>query len=211
MCRDASARARRPEHRSLARSRAAIRNWACRWYDCRPFAPDGEFRHVPSPGQLKLRIRQSVATWEEVRRRARVFPRRHQQTASSVTSSTSAYVPNQFRSAKSFDRASVADKSRGAHARESYSLLSAEYHVQSATLAGKFGGIRQLALDLQPPPERPSRGTRLLVKERPCSTRASTSGIFPTITRTPIRRRMELLRALLRWRHRRRFWPLLRS
>jgi hypothetical protein len=32
---------------------------------CRPFAPDGEFRHVPSPGQLRLRICQSLMTGEE--------------------------------------------------------------------------------------------------------------------------------------------------
>jgi hypothetical protein len=32
---------------------------------CRPFAPDGEFRHVPSPGQLKVRIGHSIVTGEE--------------------------------------------------------------------------------------------------------------------------------------------------
>jgi hypothetical protein len=32
---------------------------------CRPFAPDGDFRHVPSPGQLNVRICYSVMTREE--------------------------------------------------------------------------------------------------------------------------------------------------
>jgi hypothetical protein len=34
---------------------------------CRPFAPDGEFRHVPSFGQLKLMICHSLMTGEEAK------------------------------------------------------------------------------------------------------------------------------------------------
>ena len=102
---------------------------------CRPFASDGEFRHVPSCGRLEVKICQSIMTRkrpEEARRRL--------SKATSIDRESGILKPEVANQSCRLT-ALVLPTSNVAHrTHKSYSLLSAEYHVQSATLVGNLPG-----------------------------------------------------------------------
>jgi hypothetical protein len=102
---------------------------------CRPFAPDGEFRHIPSSGRLKLKICQSIMT------RKRSDEARTRLSNAASTDHETGILKREVANQSCRLTALVLPTSNVAHrTRKSYSLLSAEYHVQSATLAGNLPG-----------------------------------------------------------------------
>jgi hypothetical protein len=151
VCRNAGATTPSPvaRHRHPARSRARSEVRLAGDMICRPFAPDGDFRHVPSLGQLEARICHSVVIGEEAQqgvhasfwrgiRKPRV---RYPQTRSAVRRiSLVGWM--------SRDCAGVAGKSRRAlRACELFTAIS-RIACPKRHAGVEFYGIKQLALDL---------------------------------------------------------------